>query len=313
MFQITFLGTSASAPSFHRGLSAQVIQHNEHRFLVDCGEGTQRQILRSGMGFKGLNRILITHSHLDHILGLGGLVSTLARWEAMDEIVIMGSPRTLERIDDLLFRVVFRGVRPPIEVHLEEIAPGPIYDAKDFTVTAFPVVHRGADSLGYLFEEKSRRPFLLEKAEALDIPPGPWRGHLVKGESVTLPDGRQIQPDDVLGPEREGVRVGIVGDTGRTDNLLDVLSGVDALVIESTYLISETDMAHQFGHLTAQQAANFAEEAKIQHLILTHLSRRYRERDVLAEALANFDNVRVARDFDSYQIRRGECMRVEQE
>lgn len=311
MFQITFLGTSASAPSFHRGLSSQVVQHNEHRFLIDCGEGTQRQILRSGMGFKRLNRILITHGHLDHILGLGGLISTLARWETMDDIEIMGGKRALERINDLLFSVVFRGVRPPIDVVLTEIKPGLLFDMDDFTVTAFPVSHRGADSVGYLFEEKSRRPFLPEKAEALEIPPGPWRGDLVRGKSINLPDGREIHPDDVLGPVQLGTRFALVGDAGRTDNLVDVVHGVDALVIEATYLNDEAEMASKFGHLTAQRSAELATQADIHHLILTHLSRRYRERDVLAEAREHFPNTNVARDFDCYQIRRGECEKVE--
>ncbi len=311
MFQTTFLGTSASAPSYYRGLSAQIVQHNEHRFLIDCGEGTQRQILRSGMGFKRLNRILITHGHLDHILGLGGLISTLARWEAMEEIVVMGGRRALERIDDLLFGVVFRGVRPPIDVRLEEIRPGLIYEAKEFTVRAFPVSHRGADSLGYLFEEKSRRPFLPEKAEALGIPPGPWRGELVKGKAITLPDGREIAPDEVLGPVRVGTRFAHVGDTGRTDDLRQFVGAVDALVIEATYLEEEADMAQKFGHLTARQAAQLAVDANIRHLILTHISRRYRERAVLAEARAEFAPTNVARDFDSYQIKPGECLRVD--
>ena len=311
LFQITFLGTSASAPSFHRGLSSQVVQHNEHRFLIDCGEGSQRQILRSGIGFKRLNRILITHGHLDHILGLGGLISTLARWETMEFIEIMGGWRALERIRDLLFRVVFRGARPPIDVVLEEIKPGVIIDEKDFAVTAFPVSHRGADSLGYLFEEKSRRPFLPEKAEALEIPPGPWRGDLVKGNAITLLDGRTIEPDEVLGEVRPGTRFVHVGDTGKTHNLVDVVSGADALVIEATYLEEEADMADQFGHLTAHQAASLAKQAGVQHLILTHLSRRYRERDVVSEARSVFTKSFVARDFDSYQIRRGECEKVE--
>jgi ribonuclease Z len=104
-----FLGTSASAPSVQRGLPAQIVIHNEHRFLVDCGEGTQRQILRSGLGFRKLNRLLITHSHLDHILGIGGLVSTYLRWEAMEELEIYAGRSALERIEDLLFRVVIRG------------------------------------------------------------------------------------------------------------------------------------------------------------------------------------------------------------
>ena len=311
LFQITFLGTSASAPSFHRGLSSQVVQHNEHRFLIDCGEGTQRQILRSGLGFKRLNRILITHGHLDHILGLGGLTSTLARWEAIDKIEILGGRRALERIHDLLFGVVFRGVRPPIDVILQEIQPGLIYDAEDFTITAFPVSHRGADSFGYLFEEKPRRPFLPEKAEVLRIPPGPWRGELVEGKAIKLPDGCEINPDDVLGPVQLGTRFAHIGDTGRTDDFLEIVRGVDALVIEATYLSEEAEMAKKFGHLTAPQAAEFAIQAEIHHLLLTHISRRYRERDVLSEAREKFPNTNVARDFDSYQVRRGECEKVE--
>jgi ribonuclease Z len=311
LFQVTFLGTSASAPSFHRGLSSQVVQHNEHRFLIDCGEGTQRQILRSGMGFKRLNRILITHGHLDHILGLGGLISTLARWETMENIEIMGGGRALERIRDLMFGVVFRGVRPPIDVVLKEIKPGLILDEADFSLSAFQVHHRGADSIGYLFEEKSRRPFLPEKAAALEIPPGPWRADLVRGQAITLPDGRTIEPDQVLGEVRPGTRFAHVGDTGQTDNLLEVVRGVDTLVIEATYLEDEAEMADQFGHLTARRAAMLAKEADIKHLILTHLSRRYRERDVLKEARSGFSNAFVARDFDSYQIRRGECEKIE--
>ena len=111
MFDIIFLGTSASAPSIHRGLSAQVVKHDEHRFLIDCGEGTQRQILKSGIGFKRLNRILITHGHLDHILGLAGLLSTFSRWETIDELEIYAGRWALERIRDLVFGVVLRGAR----------------------------------------------------------------------------------------------------------------------------------------------------------------------------------------------------------
>ncbi len=310
MFEIVFLGTSASAPSVRRGLSAQVVKHDEHRFLIDCGEGTQRQILKSGLGFKRLNRILITHGHLDHILGLAGLLSTFSRREAIDELEICGGGWALDRVHDLLFGVVLRGARPPMDVRLREISPGVIFKEEDFTVEAFRVTHRGPDCFGFVFAEKPRRPFLPQKAEMLDVPPGPWRRELVSGNTVTLPDGREITPEQVLGPERPGTRLVHVGDAGRTDDLLEVCSGADALVIEATYLDSEAEMAHRFAHLTAYQAAELAGRAGVRRLILTHISRRYRERDVAAEARAVFANTIVARDFDVFQIKRGETVKV---
>ena len=285
--------------------------HDEYRFLIDCGEGTQRQILQAGIGFKRLNRILITHGHLDHILGLAGLLSTFSRWEAIDELEIFSGRWALERIHDLLYGVVLRGARPPIAIHLREIQPGIFFERPDFKVTAFPVQHRGPDCYGYLFEEHARRPFLAEQADRLAIPPGPWRRDLVNGQAVTLPDGRQIHPDQVLGPERQGTRLVHVGDVGRTSDLLDVCQQADVLVIEATYLNEEADMARDFAHLTARQAAELATQAGVKQLILTHISRRYRERDVLAEAQAVFPATHVARDFDHFQIRRGECVKVD--
>ncbi|MBN2386496.1 MAG: ribonuclease Z [Anaerolineales bacterium] len=305
MFEIVFLGTSASAPSVRRGLSAQVVKHDEYRFLIDCGEGTQRQILQSGLGFKNLNHILITHGHLDHILGLGGLLSTFMRWEAIEDLNIYSSRYALDRIHELLFGVVLRGAKPPMAIKLHELKPGVFFEADDFTVSAFPVFHRGADCLGFRFEERARRPFLPEKAEELGVPAGPLRRDLVAGNTVTLEDGRRIRPDDVLGSLKPGVLFVHIGDTGRTEDLVPYCRNADALVIESTYLEEEADMAHQFSHLTAKQAAELAIRAGVRRLILTHISRRYREKDVLAEAQAAFPEVVVARDFDSFQIKQG--------
>jgi ribonuclease Z len=303
LFDIVFLGTSASAPSVHRGLPSLLIQHEEHRFLIDCGEGTQRQILRAGVGFKRLNQIFLTHGHLDHILGLAGLVSTFLRWDVMEEIEIYGTQHTLDRVHDLIFGVVLRGYRgkPPVTLH--DIQPGIFYESEKFTVSAFPVNHRGSDSLGFHFKERSRRPFLPEKAKQLDVPPGPWRRDLVEGKTGKLPDGRRIKPDQVLGESKEGTSLVVVGDAGRVDNLLYYIKGADGLVIEATYITEEEDLAHQFGHLTAAQAANLAKEAGVRELYLMHLSRRYRERDIQDEAQAIFPSVHVARDFDRYQLK----------
>ena len=304
MFEIIFLGTSASAPSIQRGLPAQVIKHGEHRFLLDCGEGTQRQILTSGIGFKRLNNILLTHNHLDHILGIGGLISTLARWESMDQLDIFGAEKTLERVESLIYDVVLRKAKPPMPINLHVISSGVFFETDDLKVSAFSVSHRGADSLGYLFEESGRYPFLPEKAEALAIPPGPWRRDLVNGKAVTLPDGRLIEPEMVLGDFRPGLRVGFTGDIGDIFPLMEDLNSLDLLVSEATYLETEREMAAEFGHLTARQAAEFARDANIKKLVLTHISRRYRERDVIKEARAVFENSFVARDLDVFEVKR---------
>jgi ribonuclease Z len=302
MFELVFLGTSASAPSVRRGLTASMVLHKEYRFLVDCGEGTQRQLLKSGLGFKRLDKILLTHGHLDHILGLGGLVSTFSRWEAIEKLEIYGGRWALDRVEDLIFGVVLRGARPPMKIEFFDVKPGVLMEDEAFELSAFPVSHRGPGCFGYAFREKERRPFLVERAEALGVPSGPERGRLVRGEPITLADGTVVRPDQVLGEPVPGAVLIYVGDTGRTDDLVEVCRGADAVVIEATYLEVEADLARQFGHLTAARAATLARRAGVKQLFLTHISRRYSEREVLAEAEPIFPNTVVARDFDRVRI-----------
>jgi len=304
MFEVVFLGTSASAPSIRRGLPSAVVMHKEYRFMVDCGEGTQRQLLRSGLGFRRLDRILLTHGHLDHILGLAGLASTFSRWEMIDRIEIYGGKWALDRVESLM-GVVFGRYRPPIRVVLTDLKPGVLLEDGSFQLSAFPVTHRGPGNFGYIFQEKERRPFLVETARSLGVPEGPERARLVQGKQVTLADGRIIQPDEVLGPPRPGTKFVFVGDTARTDNLVEAARDADALVIEATYTSLEADVAREFGHLTARQAAELAKAAGVQHLILNHISRRYSEREILDEARPIFPETIVARDLDHCQIRRG--------
>ncbi|HLV33810.1 MAG TPA: ribonuclease Z [Spirillospora sp.] len=312
MFEIVFLGTSASAPSVYRSLPAQAVLAGEHRFLIDCGEGTQRQILRSGIGFKRMNRILLTHAHLDHILGLGGLMSTFARWENIDEIEIWGGKATLDRVQALLYGVVLDYERLAIKIHLIELDGGRMLEGKDFTVDSFPVTHRGRDNYGFIFQQKTHRPFLNDRAEALGVPVGPERSRLVHGESITLADGRVIAPEMVLGEAIPGVKLVHIGDVARVDNIRDYVAGADTLVIEATFLDADADAAQAFGHLTARQSAAFALECGVKNLILTHVSRRYRERDVIEEARSVFPNAYVARDMDHFVMHRGKPVEKKQ-
>ncbi len=301
MFELVFLGTAASVPSIQRGLSAAVLMHREYRFLIDCGEGTQRQILRSGLGFKRLDRVLLTHGHLDHILGLGGLASTYARWEAIGDMQIHGGTWALQRVRDLM-RVAFGPGEAHLHVQYHPMSPGLLMEDEQFEVRAFPVEHRRTEAFGFSFEEKSRRAFLPERAEALGVPVGPVRRDLVRGIPATLPDGRVVMPDEVLGPLNAGARVVFVGDAGRVDNLVADAAGADLLAIEATYTEAEHDTAADFGHLTARQAAWLAREAGVGALVLHHISRRYAAREILDEACAVFPNTMVARDFDMFRI-----------
>ncbi len=310
MFEIVFLGTSASAPSIDRGLPAAMVIHRDQRFLVDCGEGTQRQLLRSGLGFKRLDKVLLTHGHLDHILGLGGLVSTFARWEAIPQFTMYGGRWALERVRDLM-NVVLRGGEPSLDISYVDVAPGEIWADDSMTVTAFPVSHRGPGCFGYVFQERTHRPFLTDKAEALGVPAGPERRRLVAGEPVVVAGGRTVYPDEVLGEAVPGTKLVYVGDAGSVQDLVGVATGADALVIEATYLDVEAELAEEFGHITAAQAATLAREAGVHCLFLVHISRRYADRMVLAEAGPIFPRSIVPRDLDHYRVLRGVCEAVE--
>jgi ribonuclease Z len=303
MFELVFLGTAASAPSVWRNLPSTLVFHEDSRFIIDVGEGTQRQLLRSGVGFKRLTTVLLTHGHLDHILGLGGLISTFARWEAIDQFDIYGGRGALDRVRDLM-KVVLRGGEVRVKINLIELEPGIILKAKGFHVRAFPVNHRGGSSFGFAFEEPIRRPFLADQATALGVPAGPERRDLVAGRPITLQDGRVIQPDQVLGPAIPGVKLVYIGDVSRPDGLIEAAYDADALVMEATYSDADSELAREFGHITAVQSAEIARAAQVRQLYLNHISRRYNGRELEAEARAIFPPSLVVDDLDHFRITR---------
>ncbi|RUX21222.1 MBL fold metallo-hydrolase [Mesorhizobium sp. M2A.F.Ca.ET.042.01.1.1] len=301
MFKLTFLGTSASVPSAERNHPALLIEAGGHRILVDCGEGTQRQLLRSGAGFRRLHRLLLTHAHFDHILGIPGLFSTLRLRQSDYLLTVHGGSDTLDLVVRMLAGLWGEG-RAPIPLKLEPLTPGRFFDADEFMIDCFQVRHRDTDSYGFVLETPPRRHLRAEHLTSLGVPDGPIRKELVEGRSITLVDGRTVAPEDVLGPLEAGKKLVIIGDTEATDDLADHVCGADLLVIEATFLERDATMARDYGHLTAAQAASLAAISNVKQLVLTHISGRYADEEILAEAVQAFPNSRIAADLDVLTI-----------
>ncbi|RZN33771.1 ribonuclease Z [Bradyrhizobium sp. Leo121] len=301
MFALTFLGTSSSVPSAERNHPALLVEAGDHRILVDCGEGTQRQLLRGGAGFRRLHRLLLTHGHFDHVLGIPGLFSTLRLRRNAKIMTIHGSPGTLEVVVRMLAGLWGEG-RAPIPLQLVPLTAGPVIDAGEFAIFCFPVRHRDTDSFGFSFENRARRHLRPDRLASLGVPDGPVRKDLAEGRPVTLADGRRIDPGDVLGPPEGRKKLVIVGDSEATDGLADHVRGADVLVLEATFLERDAAIARDYGHLTAAEAAALAAKSDVRLLVLTHISGRYRDEEILAEARKIFQNSRVAGDFDRIVI-----------
>lgn len=304
MLEATFLGTAASVPSVERGLSSLLVQHGGRRFLVDCGEGTQRQLMKSGFGFRHLDHVLLTHGHLDHVLGLGGLAGTINLWRTADRLTIHAGAAALRATETLLREVTWPDGPPRLALAFVEIAPGPIFEDETLRVTAFPVRHSAPDCFGFLFEEKPHRPLIADRLATLGVPPGPERSRLAHNKAVILEDGRRVDPEEVLGPVKPGARLAIIGDTESVEDLVAFVRDADALVIEATFRDVDAAKARARSHLTIGDAARLAVAAGVRDLYLTHISSRYRAADIEAEARAAFPRAHLARDFDHFQILR---------
>ena len=295
---VVFLGTAGSMPTAQRAPSALLVRRGGERLLFDCGEGTQRQLLRSDVGLIDLREVFLTHYHADHYLGLPGMLKSFALRGRDEPITIYGPPGLKELFGAL--RRIFGRLTYPYD--LVELRPGDALARNDYVVRAIPVEH-GVSAIGYTLVEPDRPGrFDVETADALGVPSGPERGALQHGEAVTLGDGRVVTPDQVLGPPRPGRTVVLAGDSAPAASVLEAARGADLLVHEATFCEDERARAEETLHATAAQAAELAREADVRLLALTHVSNRYSGRDVAEEARAIFPETVVPRDFDVVEL-----------
>jgi ribonuclease Z len=296
---VLFLGTSGSMPTAQRAPTALLVRRGGERILFDCAEGTQRQLLRSGVGLVELREIFLTHYHADHFLGLPGMMKTFALRGRDVPLDIYGPPG-LKNLFTVLKRIFGKLTYP---VNLNELRAGDVLERGDYNLVAFPVAH-GVSSVGYaLIEHPRPGRFDVNEADALGIPPGPERGALQRGDSVTLPDGRTVTPDAVLGPARAGRKLVLTGDTMPASSVIEIAHTADLLVHEATFGEDEAERARETMHSTAREAAELAEAAEVRMLALTHLSNRYFGSELAREARAVFPDTVVPRDFDIIELR----------
>jgi ribonuclease Z len=289
-----FVGTGGSVPSARRGLPAVLVRRGGDRLLFDCGEGTQRQLLRS-VGLADVECVFVTHFHADHWLGLPGMLKSFALRDREQPLTVYGPAGLKELMANTRF---IYGRRLPYELSIVELEPAQAVEREGYRVASVPVRHRAASAVGYALVEDSR-PGQLDPAlaEQLGVRPGPDFGRLVRGETVN-----GVTPEQVVGPTREGRKVVISGDTSPCEALAIAAHQADVLVHEATFTEEEAERARQTGHSTARQAAELARGAEVRMLVLTHLSTRYSGGEVQDEARAVMPATEVPRDFDTVEI-----------
>lgn len=288
MLRVTFLGTASSRPTVRRNVSSLAVQREGETYLFDCGEGTQRQMMRFGVGFR-MREIFVTHLHADHYLGLIGLLRTMSLQGRQEGVRVWGPPRSR---DTLRQAVELGGDRLLFEVEIGEMAPGDGLDRGDYRIEAFSTRHT-RDSIGLILGEEERLGrFDPDRARDLGVPEGPLFGRLHEGEAVELEDGRSVSPEEVVGPSRPGRRLVYTGDTLPCPETVEAARDADLLIHEATFGDEEEERAVDTGHSTARQAAEVARDADVRSLALTHFSARYSEQahrlgDEAAQAFAD--------------------------
>lgn len=294
MFRVTVLGTAAASPTRERGLPAVAVEREGDLLLFDCGEGTQRQMMLANPPLSNPRYIFVTHMHGDHLLGLLGLIQSMALQNREEPLHIYG-PRGLGEM--IRYNLEALRVYVPFKIIVHRVRRGAILSEREYTVSAERTIHTN-DSYAYRLDEKKRPgKFYPEKALALGVPKGPLWKRLQGGRAVKV-GGNRVTPAQVMGPKRRGRSFGYSGDTRPTKELKGFFRGVDLLVFDGTYGEEHSDKAKEYLHSTVVEAAKLASEAKVGRLLLTHLSARVSDYEELTrQAKKRFSRAEVARDF----------------
>ncbi len=295
MLELLFLGTGASVPSRDKATSCIAVRNGSDIILMDCGEGSQRQIMISPFSFMKIRAILITHLHGDHVFGLPGLLQTMSLSGRTDPLTVYG-PKGIKECVDAFMTVTEGETVYPLTV--EEVAGGESFQVNDMTVEVYPTEHN-ITSVGYVIREKDH-PGKLDKAKALSlgIEEGPEMSRIKRGETI-----RGVTPEMVVGPATKGASVSYTGDTKRSTGIIEASKDVTVIIHESTYMESESALADEHSHSTALQAAETAKEADCSCLILTHISNRYHDlQTVVDEARTVFENTFAAEDMKMFEV-----------
>lgn len=292
---VRFLGTSASRPTVERNVTSVAMIREGETLLFDCGEGTQRQMMRYGISF-ALEDIFFTHMHADHMLGVIGLFRTLSLQGRTEPMRLWG-PRGSAAL--LKQAIALGSDKQPFPLEINEVTPETPIKRKGYSIVPYPADHKDKIALGFALVEETRLGrFNPEKARELGIPEGPAWGRIHKGQSVTLEDGRVIEPSELVGKERPGRRVVFTGDSRPAKSTIDISEGADLLIHEATFSDEEHARAVETGHATSREAALVAAQAGVKKLVLTHLSARYsvNATELLQQAKEIFSETIVARD-----------------
>ena len=295
MLKIIFLGTGGALPSKERNPSAVMVNREGELLLFDCGEGAQQQMMRAKTGMVKISSIFLSHFHGDHILGLPGLLQTMAFFEREEELTVYG-PNGIYEIMDAFKKLGTHKLKYPLKV--VELAPGDVVQKEEYIIKAVRADH-DTPALGFVLEENKRAGrFNREKAIELGVRPGPDFARLHRGEDITLKDGTIVYSKDVVGPKRPGRKIAYSGDTRESDVFFFEAQGSDVLIHEATFTSALKENAYEWGHSTAKGVAEMSKKYNIKKLVLTHISPRFNEEEdvVLEDAKSEFENVILAED-----------------